>query len=341
MKIYKIFLLFLIVNSLSDFLFGEEFYRSNSIGMVFENIPSFRLDEFDWVLKITGENDTETRVLYYRKTEKERTDYIQDEQALVVRRFVNDIPVSEEKIVDGLLIEEIKYSKTDPTAKYLYSWDSGQLEKVSYFSDENHIYDDIYIKQNNGRLKQVRRIYSEKEILSAGYIYSDNQLHTEWFDSGNKAYLYRYSGDKVYRIENWLDDKVVRTVNFSANDHVKVVVEKDLLTGDEIRKTFDMDDRLLTEIRYLSEGISKFEYRYEGSSLIEKKVAASGLREKYLYFYSATDILEKEILFVNGILQKETIYSSGEKVEEKLYKNNNLLLKVFYVNGEKSGEERF
>ncbi len=337
----KIIILFLIFFSFSGLLPGEEYYRSNSIAMVFENIPSFRLDEFDWVLKVSGDENLEIRTLYFKNSEQERTEYSRDGINLVINKYRDDQLVSTEKYTGGLITEELLYDGSDSEEKFLYIWESGKIKKVSYFLSNEHIYDDIYIKQSNGRLKQIRRIYSESDVQASEYIYSEDKLSLEWYDTGSKAYLYRYEGDDIYLIENWNSGELVRTISYSTDDQNKLVVEKDLLNGNEIKRFYDQDERLVSEIKYLEEGITKTEFYYNGENLAEKRIASSGIREKYLYFYDESDNLKKEELFAGGILRKVVIYNSGIKTEEHLYKNNNLLLKVFYADGEKTGEEHF
>ena len=103
----------LLVSSLFFFteitISGDDYYRSNSIGMVFEKIPDYRLDEFTWVIKLSNTGSFETRVIYFNGEEKNRFEYLKEDNLLTVSEYIGDELVRIEKQVDGLVIREEYY----------------------------------------------------------------------------------------------------------------------------------------------------------------------------------------------------------------------------------------
>ncbi len=83
----------------------------------------------------------------------------------------------------------------------------------------------------------------------------------------------------------------------------------------------------------------KIIYIYDNELLVQKDIASSGKRIKYLYEYNNENILLVERIFKDDLLIKEIYFEHDNKRLEKLYKDNSLLLIVSYSNGDKVSEE--
>ncbi len=90
MKAFSFFIVFYILLFTDTFLFSQDYYRSNSIGMVFEKIPSFRIDDFSWVIKLSKSGSLETRIIYFKGEENKRLEYLTEDNILVVSEYVSD-----------------------------------------------------------------------------------------------------------------------------------------------------------------------------------------------------------------------------------------------------------
>ena len=224
--------------------------------------------------------------------------------------------------------------------KYTYEWDGHVLQKIIYIENDIHIYDDIFIVENNGQLKQIRRIYEQGQSRISEFGYSDKGINTEWHGTEKEASLYRYEDGKVVQIENWLDGTLIRKKIITPADFGSLVIESDLLTGVVIESKYDMEDKLLSEETKDGNTIQKYTYLYESDLLIEKKIASRGIRENHFFYYNADNSLRYKEIFNDGMLTKEIFYKSGKKEIEKVYRDNYLLLMVFYKDGEKIREER-
>ena len=338
MKFISLFLVSFIF--IYTFAFGQDYYRSNSIGMVFEKIPSFRIDDFPWVIKLSKDGALETRVIYLNGEEKKRLEYFREDDLLVVSEYVLNDLVRIEKLMDGLVVKEEYYKDEATLSTFIYEWSGRQLQKITYIENDLHIYDDLFIVEEHGPLKQIRRFFNQGEFSTSGFGYSNQGIKTEWHGTDDESSLYRYEDGKIVRIENWQDGALIRAKTFTPTESGSTVLESDFLTGIEIRKLYDLDDKLLSDETRDGSNIVKYTYLYEGELLVEKKMASPGIRKKHLFYYNNDDSLQSEKIFMDDILIKEIFYDFGKKELEKVYRDNTLILMVFYKNGEEIREER-
>ena len=285
MKSFFLFLFFCISFFTTTFIFGQEYYRSNSIGMVFEKIPVFRIDDFLWVINISKTDTLEIRTVYFKGEENRRIEYLQKDNLLVISEYVSDELVRIEKQMNGLVVKEEYYKAGAVVSTFIYEWSGQQLKKTTYIDGDINIYDDLFIAGNNGSLRQIKRVFNTGEVTRSEYGYSNQEIKSEWYGTDDESSLYRYEDGKVVRIENWHDDVLVRTKTFSYNDSGRVVKESDLLTGIVVRQMFDMDDKLVSDETRDGSSIEKSTYIYENERLVEKMIASSGIRRKHLFYY--------------------------------------------------------
>ena len=340
MKSFPLFCLLLIYLFNYTSGFAQDYYRSNSIGMVFEKIPSFRIDDFPWVIKLSKTDAHETRIIYYEGEENKRLEYFRGDNSLELSEYVSNELVRIEKTVDGLVAKEEYYKEGLIFSAFIYEWSDNVLQQTTYIENDIRIYEDLFIVEDSGQLKQIRRIFDQDEFTASGFGYSSKGITTEWHGTKEEASLYRYEEGKVVKIENWQDGALIRTKTFTPGDSGTVVIESDLLTGKAVEFLYDPEDKLLSEEIRDGNNIEKFTYLYDENFLVEKKIASPGIRKKHLFYYNNDESLKYEEIFNNGILTKEIFYKSGEKEVEKVYRDDLLILMVFYKDGEKIREER-
>lgn len=340
MKIFSLYLFFFIFLFTETLIAGQDYYRSNSIGMVFEKIPSFMIDDFPWVIKLSKAGDLETRVIYFKGEENKRLEYFKENNLLTVSEYIANDLVKTVKHADGLVLKEEYYKDGISVSAYIYEWSGQQLQKTTYIENNLHIYDDIFVIESTGRIKQIRRLYNESGYSTSGFGYSNDVISTEWHGTSDKSSIYRYEDGKIVQIENWKDGILIRTKTLTPTDSGREVIESDLLTGIVIRQLFDLDDKILSEETRDGSNIIKCTYMYEEDLLVEKKIASSGVRKQHFFQYNSDSSLQSEKILNNNILMKEIFYDFGEKEVEKIYRDNSLILIVSYKNGEKIKEER-
>lgn len=320
--------------------FAQDYYRSNSIGMVFEKISSFRIDDIPWVIELSQTGGLETRIIYFEGEENKRLEYFREDNSLEISEYVSNKLVKTETKVDGLVVKEENYKDGVHFNTFLYEWSGQLLQKAAYFEDDIQIYEDLFIIENTGKLKQIRRIFDQNESRISGFGYSDKGINSEWHETDGEASLYRYENGKVVLIENWQDGELVRTKTFTPSDSGSLAVESDLITGIVVELLYDPDDKLLMEETRDGNNIEKSIYYYNENLLVEKTIASPGIRKKHLFYYNSDESLQYEEIFNDGILTKEILYTSGKKEIVKVYRDNSLILMVFYKDGEEIREER-
>lgn len=340
MKAFSFFIVFFILLFTDTFIFSQDYYRSNSIGMVFEKIPSFRIDDFSWVIKSSKSGPLETRIIYFKGEENKRLEYLTEDNILIVSEYVSDELVRTEKLVDGLVVKEEYYKEGKPINAFLYEWSGQQLQKTTYIENDIPVYDDLFIVGELGNLKQIRRNSYQGGSSTSGFGYSNQGINTEWYETDDESSLYRYEDGKIVKIENWKDGELIRTKTFMPTDSGRTVIESDLLTGILTRQLYDLEDKLLSDETRDGSNIVKYTYIYEEDLLVEQKIASPGIRRKHLFYYNSDGSLQSEKIIKEDMLIKEIFYNFGKKEVEKVYRDNSLILIVFYENGEKISEER-
>ncbi len=340
MKAFSFFIVFSIFFFTDAFIISQDYYRSNSIGMVFEKIPSFRIDDFPWVIKSSKTGSLETRIIYFKGKENKRVEYLTEGNLLVVSEYVLDELIRTEKLVDGLVVKEEYYKDGKPINTFIYEWSGQQLLKTTHIENDIPVYDDLFITGEFGNLRQIRRIYTQGVSSTSGFGYSNNEIITEWYETDDETSLYRYEDGMLVRIENWKEGALIRTKIFTSSDSEITVIESDLLTGIVTRLLYDSDENLLSEETRDGSNIVKYTYIYKEDLLVEQKTASPGIRKKHLFYYNNDGSLKSERVIKEDMLIKEIFYNFGEKEIEKVYRDNSLVLIVFYENGEKIREER-
>jgi len=328
--------IFLLISSV---LPGQDYYRSNSIGMVFEKISSFRLDDYDWTVKISSTGAAELRLLYYRGDEVKKLEYIKEESNLTINEYVSDLLVHKEHIENGLILSE-KYFKDDGIVReYVYEWENRQLHRTIYTENEDLIYEDIFVIDVKGRIQQIRRLYDTGNKQLAGFSYTGDVISTGWYGKNNDFLLYIYDNGKIVEIDTWLSAVLNNTVKFTFSESGKTAVENDILTDKTIVRTYDSSDHILSEETREGRSYEKTVFQYENNLLLQKNISSSGLREKHSYEYYDDKSLKLERILKDNILFKEIFYENKDKTKEKVYKNGNLVLIITYRNGVELNQE--
>ena len=324
---------------ISTVLPGQDYYRSNSIGMVFEKISSFRLDDYDWTIKISNNGSAELRSLYHRADEVKKLEYINEGNNLTINEYVSDRLLHTEHIENGLTLSE-KYFKDDGiVGEYVYEWENRQLHRVVYTENEDLIYEDFFVIDEKGRIQQIRRLYETGNKQLAGFSYTGDAISTGWYGKNKDFLLYRYDNGKIVEIDTWLNAVLNSTVKFTFSESGKTAVEKDIITDKTIVRTYDSSDHILSEETREGSSYEKIVFQYENNLLLQKKISSSGLRERHSYEYFDDKSLKLERILKNNLLFKEIFYENEDKTKEKIYKNGNLVLIISYENGVELNQE--
>jgi len=322
-------------------LFGQSYYRSNSIGMVFEQIPFFRTDDFNWVLHIQIDGSLETRILYFKENIANKTEYLKKDDSLYISEYKGNELFRREEHKNGYIIKEEFFANNDLLNEYHYEWDDHRLLKTTYLENKKIVYEDLFVLQNNGKLIQVRRLYSSGSLGTSGFSQIYKSSSQEWYGTEKEFILYRYKDGRIEKVENWKNGVLNLTIIYNFTENSEIIVETDLLTGYSKEKIFDLDNKILSEISRNGNIVEKIKYIYNNDLLIQKDLSTSGLREKSLFEYDSESVLIAERIYSDGMLKREIFYQKGKKEMEKIYKNNSLLLIVHYDDNDIIRKEYF
>ncbi len=335
---FIIFIILKLLNLVSP-VYGEIYYRSNSIGMVFEMIPVYRLDEFDWFVKIIKENLVENRIMYFKGEETGRKEFINEGSNLTIKEYKGNNLIHLEHKTEGLILYEQNFKNNVLINEYNYEWSGRQLSKTTYKENKLVVYEDNFILNEYGEIIQIRRIFNDGQLRTSGISSFNQGSAQEWYSTDKEFILYKYSEGKVASIENWLDGILIRTKIFYFSESGSTVIETDLNSGTINMKIIDLNDNIVSETTRNGNIVEKILYKYDDNLLIQKEIASSGLRNKHFYEYDSDNRLKLERIIKGGILIKEVYYSQGKKALEKLYKEDSVVLIVTYKNGDKISEE--
>ncbi len=329
--------IFLLISSV---LFGQDFYRSNSIGMVFEKISSFRLDDYDWTIKISGDGSAELRSLYHRGDEVKKLEYIREGSNLTINEYVSDGLVHMEHIENGLILFEKYFNDNGIIGKYEYEWNNDrQIYRIVYTENEHLVYTDVFVIDVKGRLQQIRRLYDTGNQQLAGFSYTNDVVTTGWYGKNKDFLLYRYSNGKIVEIDTWSSGVLSSTVKFIFSESGKTVIDNDIIIDKTTVKIYDSSENILSEEIRNGNSYEKTIFSYDNNLLIQKKISSSGLRKEYNYEYYDDKSLKLEKVLKDNMLFKEIFYENEDKTKEKIYKNGNLVLIITYENEVKINEE--
>jgi len=335
------FLILIILLFINTIVYGQVYYHSNSIGMVFEQIPSFRVDDFDWVIKIEKDSLLEKRTIFFKGNIHKIIEYLQKDNYIYINEYIDGDLVRSEQQKNGLTLKEEYYKDRLLINEYHYEWFDRQLQKTTYLENNEIIYEDKFILQPEGQILQVRRAYKEELYSTTGFSNTLDGSQNEWYGTETDFILFKYNLGRVILIENWNNGNLERKKTFNYTELGRTVTETILLSGETHEEKYDSNDNLISENIRNGNNVQKINYSYNEGLLIQKNIASSGVREKVLFEYNSDNNLILESTFTDNILVKEIFYTKGQKEMEKLYKGSSLLLIVTYSDNEIINEEYF
>jgi len=326
--IFLILLLFLF-----SYLFAEDYYSSNALGMVLKKISPMVKDTYLWVIKDEFNSNGEIRTLYKNSREIK-----------VIKRKKEGGKIIEEEWVEGKLKKESTYqghfflrektfdNKGDTTTLH-YVWNDDFLNRIDYYKNNTLVFSTHYILTNSGKIQQVRREYPDGKIETTGFQYSGKHLLTEWNSTDKDDTIYRYKRGFLTKIDKYNTNGLFSARVATGEAMNRKIIKDSNKNGDKILRKYDSKNRLIYEEFTGKDKGKIIIYTYVGDKLSEKRIKSPGFREGHRYTYDSDGKLSLEKIFQNGDLIKDKIPLGNGKTEEIFYRNNEVLFKVYYKNG--------
>ena len=352
--------LFLVFLLLSVSVFSQEsYYRSNSIGSMFEKIDPAKKD-LEYYLYVNDKFRTIIKILY--KDKKEVRKWIikrnQNAEMLSEDEYINR-KITYRRIFEDGNFKKLYFYKNEKIyyiEEYKYSEDKNLIQKIVYDRKSLELYREYYNYSRDGKLRNIIRKDSNGEWGYNKYYYStgnvikkealeneegsfsssyDNNArlinNTEIFTDGRKIVTkYHYNDDsRFYDSQTFLETQkgLVLARGEILNDKFgrpvrDILKNKDGKIISDLNYIYRTDEGLeLSELLVLK-GEDEFRtvFKYRGDKLIKKQIFKNGEILNISYF-------EGEIL--------EEIYSKVESV----FKDAKLVLKIYYGKGNKKMKE--
>ena len=342
MRQISILILFLTAFS----VFGQDYFASNSSGMLFEKINHAQLGQHEWYARVDATENQIVKVLYDSVgNEAKRWDTFK-EGGTVVKEVMSSGSQRTEYIYESYkLSEEISYFDDKITGRVSYKYDGNFLKEIIEQNAEGKKIGSISIKRDDkNRISSADFSYGENKYTNR-FIFSRGRLIMEWHGTDSKnGNSVRYDQDgKLLNTTRWENGKKVGEEKFEYKDGVlsnSVAVAKS--GGEKDSKKYDASGNIVYQEEIVDGNLVRKEfYTYdESSNLIEKRVVRDGLVEKSRYLYSNGD-LEQELLYKNGILTKIFTYVTKENYTEDVYSDNMPILRHYYINHRKVSREEW
>lgn len=335
----------LILLCRATFAEAEILYSSDPIGMELAAISSSEASGKEWVLVVSREGNTETRVLYNKG--KETT------------RWVDTLAggmISEEKTYDrgelsrvtvfqagGLPVRVEDYSGGRLSGITLSRYSGGFLESRRVETgDGKLLYRDEYFRGVNGRLLRVIRSFPDGRQDVTAFDYANGKLVNEWLGNGGKGTLYRFPAPGNEIQEAWKGTTLVERQTTTPNGSGSEVVTRDFATGTVTASRYDKKGQIENRVETKNEKVlSTTDYRYAGDLLVSKTTRMPGALEQTRYFYSKDEKLARVEVTRNRSLVQVTHYTGAKTYYEDLYAEGHPVMRVYFENGVRTKEEPF
>ena len=158
--------------------------------------------------KVTKNGSTETRTLLLDGKEEKRWDisdlsggsrtktavFENGEQTSALVRDRSGRLVEEELFLNAALDEKISYRVLNETL----------TNRSVYNAEGNFKYKDVYLRTSDGRIREIRREFSDGSTRTSSYAFSGQKLLSEYFSSGESATAIHYNSDgNILSKEEW------------------------------------------------------------------------------------------------------------------------------------------
>ncbi len=326
---------------------GGSFYVSDESGMAFEEIPEFRLRDFEWTLEVSVSPGAEERTLRSKSGEAEkRWSYsFGDNGRVAALKYYEKGELARIERFDGSgrLVAEERYSDGKAFERVDYRYESGRLVKAIAFGPmENVISTDVYRYAMNGSLREMTRTYADGSTASAGAEQVDGKLLRAWERAADRTNVRFYGRDGALAgIEAWGGNEPISIEERAKRGGEGKDVVADLKRKARIEREYDAKGRLVRESVFEGETLSSLtEYAWNGAGKLDGKTLYSGGdREDVSYAYDAEGKLETEEHRLNGELVKIVRPSGANASWTELYHEGELAVRYYEEDGRKRVEE--
>jgi hypothetical protein len=315
-----------------------QYFRSNVIGMPFEQLSTYRSDEYSYVLEIDQSDRGESRVLY-RDGEEIKRWIVRAKGNFRTTQYYEDGELSSEtQTQDGKLMREEAYTGGELVSVTEYQYEGDALRSVIMRNPDGQVVSElVYARTSQGKLRSVITEGDDGSQASS-YTYGDGAVIGEWHGEGEEGNLLRYSGDALLAEEKWGSEGIESITEYEYGDTV-VSHYRELGADVEEYTERDQQDRPIF-VRKVVKGIlvEEKQYRYENDRLASLSTRTPLSEETVFYEYDG-DTLREERYVSDGEPVLVRRYEDSSRYSEDIYKDGIPVLRFNYEEGVRVGEE--
>ena len=327
----------------------EVFYRSNSLGIQYEQIPSEKRDTYPYVLVVDEQGAREIRTLYAESEVEQRWEdtffgdgSLKEErhyQAGFLNRVVQYHP-------DGTVNQETDFRGGKQSNRTKYYFDTEGIEKKAVYDEQDVLlYEEHYSLSVRNTLREVRRDWANGDTQISFYRFDGGKLQEEIHVSGEFTYVMRFdlSGRLAYK-GSWKNGVIQRRWEYRYDpqtENVSFIEEENYVENTRTLQHFRRDGKMVKEevlVQDKSAEIYEYQWNVNGLQIQVRRRSSEGI-EEWSYTYDEEDNLSKEVYTRRGRIELITYHISGDTRIEEIYREGQLLMKVFYEKDERTREE--
>ena len=341
-------ILILLFLTVAPFIFPQEYYRSNSLGMELSKIPRFRADEFEYYIEKTINDNREKKILFKESVPIRETELYYLPNGAIEREITTENDIRTERTYnESLLYRERVINLSDQSGYVrIYKYNLNRLiDTVDELSLDGKLQSSLsYERDSRGRLiSVVKSIYlgSDRIIEDqiSKYRFEEQNLLEEWH--GNDE----LTGTFIYYNRNGKISEILKTHKGKTESHKKYFYELDgklsteefiYATDERIIQFFNPEGYFIEEFIYIKENLisrTNDYYDYDDRLVRRVRVLPEGV-ERYIFEYSGEN-LSSEKMFFNGEIYKEKVYLEDNAYYEDFFSNGEKILRDYYKDDEK------
>ncbi len=358
-----------------------QWYKSNSGGMAFNKLSGLAVRRNEWALEVINYTDLEAMPYdipsgsllsseldfknleiqnLYNNGEKTKTIalYLSENNEIVCQQqWESNRESIEYYSPDGKKAEEIQKTENAHITKTLYIWQGDNLAAMSHFTVEEDGTDsldwtDTYYYLRDGSLREIQRQEGEStHTLIRMFNRPAKPKELELFNKDGSSTTIAYDEDsrelsRYYRPSIDKNRELSQSLNWLAflpeEDGYHSEKNINLLDRTETVHLYDREGRLVEKNVFDKEGevLERYKNIWDSNGLVyaSKEVGEDVYEQEFEY--TEPGVIAQETNKLNGIIQRIFIQEGGNS-REKLYNKGDLLLEVYYQNGEKILEKRY
>ncbi|MDR2588979.1 MAG: hypothetical protein LBC67_06085 [Spirochaetales bacterium] len=343
-------LLFLLLFTLTTSgLFPENWYQSNSSGLLVKPINPEEKSDYEYSLAIETLGNREKRTLFSREDgEVRRWERLYSEEGTLLEESLYREGEKDSQTLyypNGLVQEEALFSGGKEDGRFRFEYKLREPRQITFTRGEaaqrgGQDYREEYLYLPSGEFRGVKRRYADGALYTAIYTFVGGIIREEWHSFEKLEFMFRYDKrGNVLMQEEYRDNVLVEKVDFRYHEN----------SPDALREKHSLAGERQTRLAYSPEGEIQREDIFENSLQVEQTLFTytdgkitrkeRHLREgteEWTYTYDIDKKLKQEEYLVNQEKKLIKLYDPSPEYSriEEHYRTGKVFLRLYFKDGE-------